>query len=220
MPIPFAPNQPKANTSQVIVTHSPQPSVQASRPAITNAEKSSPPITPITPIQPFNNSTIQSTINQQRSTIPPSTINHQPLNSSNQHPAPPSSLVPLASLSPRPNTPRQDPKIPTQKNVNDLKNALAAVLSKDQDPRSKNQVNQNTQIPKDNSNSGSQSLNSLKGLKPISKIPPAGSTVTGQIQPLPPISPLQPVQTPTQKPYGNPPPEVPEEVLRKVLKVE
>lgn len=99
--------------------------------------------------------------------------------------------VSLSSLATKPISPKQDPKIPSAKNVNDLKSALAAALSKTKTENVKEKVQnppaaQNLQ-PQKIVTDDFQPLASLKNLKQIPKILP---------------------------------PEVPEEVLKKVLKVD
>ncbi len=157
--------------------------------------------------------------------------------------------VPLSSLaqSPRPasaNQARPDPKVQSPKNVNDLKSALAAALSKSQpkpapaSTATSSTTSSNVMPPKASqpNDDGFKSLGSLKDLKnipmvqkpPVKPVTPAA--ITKPAQPAP-SSTAQgtatpaPAQIPTQPQAASAPQkesskEVPEDVLAKVLKVE
>ena len=138
-----------------------------------------------------------------------------PVSSASQSPASqplpvdPSKPVPLSSLAPKPPAPRVDPKVPTQKNVNDLRSALAAALAKP-----------SVISP------ASQSVKSAPIAAPVSPAPvprsmpaAASSLSTLAVKSTAPSSPSVPA---SQSSAFSPakPGEVPEEVLKKVLKVE
>ncbi len=115
--------------------------------------------------------------------------------------------VSLASLSPSITTARQDPKVPSAKNVNDLKNALTAALNKSKVETKSSIPAQSSQPIKMPTEDGFQPLTSLKNLKPIQKIQSSQSPITP--------APIQNSQNVPIKPA-----EVPEDVLKKVLKVD
>jgi tRNA isopentenyl-2-thiomethyl-A-37 hydroxylase MiaE len=123
--------------------------------------------------------------------------------------------VSLATLAPKPAAPKQDPKVPSAQNVNDLKSALAAAMNKAK-IETKPQP-----APISKPDDGFKSLASLKDLKSVQKTvekQPAPQPVTATSAPVatpaPAVAP-QPPQNPPTKPS-----EVPEEVLKQVLKVD
>jgi hypothetical protein len=123
--------------------------------------------------------------------------------------------VSLATLAPKPAAPKQDPKVPSAQNVNDLKSALAAAMNKAK-IETKPQP-----APISKPDDGFKSLASLKDLKSVQK------TVEKQPAPQPVTATSAPVATPApavaSQPPQNPPTkpsEVPEEVLKQVLKVD
>ncbi len=115
--------------------------------------------------------------------------------------------VSLSSLSPSITTARQDPKVPSAKNVSDLKNALAAAMNKSKVENKSSAPAQSSQPIKMPTEDGFQPLTSLKNLKPVQKIQSSQS----------PIIPA-PIQNSQNVPIK--PAEVPEDVLKKVLKVD
>lgn len=148
--------------------------------------------------------------------------------------------VSLSSLASKPVTPKQDPKVPSAKNVADLKSALAAAMGKQNveanppstapktvpapkpapvvppqpastSAPSAEPVKTHPPIAPDD---GFQSLSSLKNLKPVQKTPDYAPSQTQT----PAISNPKPNQL--QPPQKDGPKEVPEDVLKKVLKVE
>jgi hypothetical protein len=149
-------------------------------------------------------------------------------------PAPqPVKPVSLSTLAPKPLATKQDPKIPSPQNVNDLKNALAAALGKSKaqasavapkatstpsTPAKTPVAPAAANLPPDD---GFQSLSSLKNLKPIAKVDPVQvkPTAPPPLQPKPHVPASQPAQQPNQ-PSQQKPAEVPEDVLKQVLKVE
>ncbi|MEK7641456.1 MAG: type IV secretion system DNA-binding domain-containing protein [Patescibacteria group bacterium] len=100
--------------------------------------------------------------------------------------------VSLSALAPKPQTPRQDPKAQSKENVSSLKNALAAAMAKKGD--SAPQV------------ANVQPLKSLENLKQVPKAPLVDSK---------PPQANTAHTTPKQVPH-----EVPEDVLKRVLKVD
>jgi hypothetical protein len=119
----------------------------------------------------------------------------------------------LNSLS-RNEKPKQDPKIPTQKNVNDLKSALAAVISKANAEKNANLVNNKPEIKSDGD---FKPLSTLKDLKPIPKVKIGDSKDSQNHSDTPVIS---SVSKPVSKEEKSNTKEVPEEVLKGVLKVD
>jgi hypothetical protein len=116
----------------------------------------------------------------------------------------------LSSLAPKLVAQKQDPKVPSAKNFGDLKSALAAALSKSKSenvspaanptvktvPKIESVKNPQTEMSADDD---FQPLTSLKNLKPIQKIEPTPTPLATQ---------------------AASPAEVPEDVLKKVLKVD
>jgi energy-coupling factor transporter ATP-binding protein EcfA2 len=116
----------------------------------------------------------------------------------------PAKPVPLSSLSPKPPAQRIDPKVPTQKNVNDLRSALAAALA----------VPAGRQAKPSGISPASQSVKPAPIAAPVSPAPvPQSMSAT-------PSSPSATAPKPPQAFQQDKPQEVPENVLQKVLKVE
>ena len=103
------------------------------------------------------------------------------------------SPVSLSALAPKPAVPKQDPKSQSPQNVNALKNALAAAMAK-----SKTEVKQ-----------VATSQNTGKNMSSTTASEPAPSSAEN-------FQPLKSLKN--VKPIAKLPPEVPEEVLKKVLK--
>ena len=109
-----------------------------------------------------------------------------------ESPAPQPKPVSLAALAPKPNSPKPDPKAQSPKNVADLKNALASILG-------------------DKPKNPAPAAAEQKPPVPIPANPPQPQK--------PPQNPPAPAQKPQQA-AAVPTPEVPEEVLKNVLKVD
>ena len=128
-------------------------------------------------------------------------------------PVEPSEPVSLSSLAPKPPMPHVDPKVPTVKNVNDLRSALAAALA--------NKTPVASPAPR------SQPLKSgpltpIADSKPFaaSSSPTLAAKSTAPSSPSVPVSQSMPPPVFASQPLSIKPGEVPEEVLKKVLKVE
>lgn len=140
-------------------------------------------------------------------------------------PTPPSVPKPvsLSSLNPKP-APKPDSKIPTRENVSELKNALQSILKKDSPsaaaPAPASAANQQA-VPKPEIKQpqpqspapAAVPLDVQKGLKPIPKIVPSAPPPSTAPQPVAPTAPPQENQP-------SKPKEVPEDVLKNVLKVD
>jgi hypothetical protein len=115
----------------------------------------------------------------------------------------------LSSLAPKSSMPKQDPKIPSKENINGLKNALAAALS-----RAKTADSNQSQVKNDGV---SATLTSIKDLKPVPKIPSVQAVIQTNTAHTTPqqVSSNETRQVPSQAPQ-----EVPEDVLKDVLKVD
>jgi hypothetical protein len=163
------------------------------RNASTNSQKpNSPKITESLPKNPSpaNNLVQQNKLENKTASTGTTPPQVQPPKST--QPAKPVSLSSLSSKSP---AQKQDPKVPSAQNVSDLKNALAVALSKSKGENEKAQV-----VP----------LTSLKNLKPVPKsATPAES-----------ISKVEQTVTKNNHYVPTKPDEVPEDVLKKVLKVD
>lgn len=126
--------------------------------------------------------------------------------------------VSLSTLAPKPAVPKQDPKVPSAKNVSDLKSALAAAMSKSKPVPVPVQAPAKPLAPPIVSDDDFKPLTALKNLKPVPKVSAAPKPVQ-QVQPKPaPVSAPQAAQVqaaPVPKPS-----EVPEDVLKQVLKVD
>lgn len=128
--------------------------------------------------------------------------------------------VPLSALAPKP-IPKQDPKVPSPKNVSDLKNALAAVLGKGkvstpaaaQTPAlAPVQASVSAQVPAPVQNAA-PTIPSLKPIPPVSSA--AANSAPVDVPAASGAAPKTAIPIPSE-----PPREVPEEVLKKVLKVD
>jgi hypothetical protein len=192
---PKTASAPAPATSAPVTSASPTP-VTSPAPAPVKAS----PVVPVAPVTPV-------VAKKPVATVPP--------------PAP-VKPVSLSTLAPKPVAPKQDPKVPSAKNVSDLKSALAAAMSKSK-PEPKPaltpvQTPAKPSVPPIVSDDDFQPLTALKNLKPVPKVPaqPAPTPVTPAPQP-----PRPPVQAPqVQVPAAPKPPEVPEDVLKQVLKVD
>ncbi len=110
----------------------------------------------------------------------------------------PPKAVPLSSLAPKPApSARVDPKVPTQKNVDDLRSALAAVLAKPAAP---------------------SPAASIKIPAPVN--PPTPAPMVPKAPQVPLVSQVPQVFQNVAPSAPTKPNEVPEDVLKKVLKVE
>jgi hypothetical protein len=120
---------------------------------------------------------------------------------------PPEPIKPasLSSLAPK-QAPKADPKIPTQKNVDDLKNALAAVLGKSGD-----KGNASASTTKNDGKTVE-----FKGVpKTVTR-----STRSESSKPAPPVNTSTTPTAPAKETSKEAPKEVPEDVLKNVLKLE
>ncbi len=181
---------PRADVEQIIVKfHEPTippkkspaaPAVSAPAPVgVATAKITSTPVAPVVPSQPVKSAPapLPSSAPVQTSTsplVPTPVVQKKP---AIVQPIAPVKPVSLSMLAPKPVVPKQDPKVPSAKNIGDLKSALAAAMNK---------------------------------VKTESKLPtPAVPKVEAMAKPKP-IIPATPAQ----------PSEVPEEVLKQVLKVD
>lgn len=123
--------------------------------------------------------------------------------------------MPLSSLASKPKLPQQqpkrDPKVPTRENVDGLKSALMAAMGKKDDFKLKIEDSKSTgQSSHKESALVSIAPDSMKALKEIPKAPPQEPKAPPQT-----AAPVVPQDHST-----NGPKEVPEDVLKDVLKVE
>lgn len=134
------------------------------------------------------------------------------LSSPSAIPAEPIKPVSLSSLAPKPPT-RVDPKVPTPKNVSDLRSALAAALAIPQNRAEP--IPQDRAEPKPSSSASIEMPAAQTAVQTPIKIAPssAASALQTPIQTIP--SSMLPQSYQPDKPG-----EVPEDVLKKVLKVE
>ncbi|MEK7609660.1 MAG: type IV secretion system DNA-binding domain-containing protein [Patescibacteria group bacterium] len=221
-----------------VATNVQKSATPAPAPVLANVPKSAQPPAP----KPVSNSTPSSSIKNSPVDAKPSNSSAQQADNVSMAPAKrsdhsvpvaprpaqtsaqPIKPVSLSSLASKPISPKNDPKVPTQKNLGDLKSALAAALQKSQSnfgvarnfsqPKSEIGVQEKSptttqadspkaslaqNIPGRQNNDDFQPLNSLKNLKVIPKIPKV-------------------VEDDQKGNFSRPPKEVPEEVLKRVLK--
>jgi len=172
-------------------------------------------------------------------------------------PAPAIKPVSLSSLAAKP-SPKQDPKKPSEKNVNDLKNALAAVLGKGTVPAASTQTPQNiprtstpsspstiSKAPVPDSNAASPKPAPAPKVQPTQALKPSASATSSSaasleaealtsstLKPIPKIGKSSKTSKPKSAPSTSstpasttpsmpqPPREVPEDVLKKILGME
>ncbi|MDB5239093.1 MAG: hypothetical protein JWO00_428 [Candidatus Parcubacteria bacterium] len=162
----------------------PQPRPVAQAPAPVQPIKPAPTPAPQPTHKPFAN------LKEVFTEVPPKPASAQLPQTPSVPPTAPVQPVSLSALSQKP-SPKLDSKVPTQKNVNELKNALAAVL-------------------------GNKPAPSAAPAEPRPAPAQAPASAPRAASPAPSPSPAQIPFQPEQNKMG----EVPEEVLKKVLKVE
>jgi len=181
---------PRPVQSQATPKPIPPPPVPAPKPAMPPVQLPPSPAVPAQPVSQSASRSVSQPVSQKIS---------QPV-ASPQPAAPVVKPVSLSSLAAKPAQPaRVDPKVPTQKNVDGLKSALAAALAKkDQAPV---QQQPSVQAP-----------------------PPPALEIAAPVSspaPIPMPVPIQPPAVPPKEPVKeSPPKEVPEDVLKDVLKLE
>ncbi len=214
---PVVPTTP-APAKAVAPVPSPAPSPQKPETPKTPPVSQTPPASPQPPKEhkPFQNLSEQ--IKVQSKVTPP--IAAKPVT-----PTPSQAPVSLSSLAPKQQQPPKiDPKVPTQKNVNDLRSALAAVLAKNpsspaSEPKKSPQPIQSAASPVPPSTLPPRPEQPQNAPLQPTGVPQSGSANPPSVQANPPVAKQQPQQAP-QQPPRDVQKEVPEEVLKKVLKID
>jgi len=207
------PTNPPSTITQNVPISTPNPVVPTA-PVINKPIVSSNPSIKSDTAQPINNISVEKPIEKKSENIiqniqkdqikkEPIPILQKSIKTPVQKVQPPVQIRPvsLSSLAPSLTNPRQDPKVPSAKNVSDLKNALFAALNKSK------KVENIQDKPRQQKENDFHPTESLKGLKSIEKIQPIIEKSNST-----PVNMNQDILTK--------PAEVPEDVLKKVLKLD